>query len=828
MPYWLNDTLQILPLTLWMFFGVGIPYALLLLPRTEWYLRANVALLAIISGSALTTAWLLFLGVLGAQLDSSLLRFDLAFIGTVTLAGIGYAFAWRKHKQPYTPRQSEPLDFEAYLIIALLIIAVILRWITTSYWSFTAYDALWVYGYQPRLYFLTGMIPNTIDYYPQYLQLQYTFMQLGGGEINDHYARSVIPFLHVGSLLAVYTLGSRLVSRRVGLIAMAIWGFYPHLSDWAHIGDLEVPTTLLFTATATFFLQAWMHSDKSLRRRYSLIAGLIFGVAMFTKPTAGAFIWGVVLLVGIEFTRQQFNWKSFYPRFEVAFITGLACIPLGSIWYIRNGLLGHDLIRLPHFSWLDRATRSGDMFGWWLLLIGVICIFMLIRRVRINWIIVFIGIILILVGLAPSMPLINPDRINPPESRLTLQEIIFAFIGLTLVLGIWWRAWRSSEHTSNYSYVLELLIWSQLLALPYFFTWFYSYSYHARLSFPMVPLLILPTAYIIAQIIPQTSIQMLTQFPKFAYAGIIVAISSIGIVTNPFAPTGNLEWLTNDPYPNVFEKYRVHNPGITLVHDYLSGYIRETGQDAIVIAPGVQRLNFFFPLMDIRTDVLPTRIDELDGVTHFLYGAHARWRYEDESIMVQDNQLVSALARQELFDLLIRFTDGIFRYELYTLDLIQRELARDDLELVNAVDAPVIFDDRIEYYGHSVSNTQFARGNAVFMDLFFRVLAPINEDLTMQFHLVNVDDGQTYGTWDTKPLIGEHGTYTTNFWEVGEVIKISRKLEFTDDMPDAPIGDYRLVIGFYTDEGENVIYLPVTVDDISVEQYEMEENFRWG
>src|SRR5262249_40417587 len=41
--------------------------------------------------------------------------------------------------------------------------------------------------------------------------------------------------------------------------------------------------------------------------------------------------------------------------------------------------------------------------------------------------------------------------------------------------------------------------WMYLLGLPYFITWFYSYSYHYRLSFAVVPLMLMPTAVILAR-----------------------------------------------------------------------------------------------------------------------------------------------------------------------------------------------------------------------------------------------------------------------------------------------------------------------------------------
>ena len=168
-----------------------------------------------------------------------------------------------------------------------------MRWFVVAYWPFTAYDALWVYGYEGRLYALLGYIPKTIGYYPQFLALQYTYAQLGG--INDHMARAVLPFLHIGSILATYVLGSRLINRRTGIIAAAIWALYPSVGEWSRAGDLEIPLAFAFTLAAAFFLLAWTGHEP--RRRYALIAGVLLGVGLWIKPTMGAFILGIGLMV---------------------------------------------------------------------------------------------------------------------------------------------------------------------------------------------------------------------------------------------------------------------------------------------------------------------------------------------------------------------------------------------------------------------------------------------------------------------------------------------------------------------------------------------------
>jgi hypothetical protein len=36
LPYWIADTLAATPAFLWIFFGLGIPWALVLLPRADW------------------------------------------------------------------------------------------------------------------------------------------------------------------------------------------------------------------------------------------------------------------------------------------------------------------------------------------------------------------------------------------------------------------------------------------------------------------------------------------------------------------------------------------------------------------------------------------------------------------------------------------------------------------------------------------------------------------------------------------------------------------------------------------------------------------------
>jgi hypothetical protein len=237
----------------------------------------QVVAVAFAAGPAMLTAWMFILGTLGAARLERMLTNDSVMLGTVALALIGLALCWRKLRIPLPKIERRPaLLSDERLLLVLIVAALVVRWFVIAYWPFTAYDSLWVYGYEGKLYALLGCIPRTIGYYPQFIPLQYTYAQLGG--INDHVARASLIFLHIGSILAAYVLGSRLISRRTGLLAAAIWALYPHVGEWSRAGDLEIPLAFLFTLAAAFFLLAWRGatedgSSGENPRRNALLAG---------------------------------------------------------------------------------------------------------------------------------------------------------------------------------------------------------------------------------------------------------------------------------------------------------------------------------------------------------------------------------------------------------------------------------------------------------------------------------------------------------------------------------------------------------------------------
>ncbi|MBE2269213.1 MAG: glycosyltransferase family 39 protein, partial [Anaerolinea sp.] len=692
---------------------------------------------------------------------------------------------------------------DEWLLIGLIAAALVVRWVVIAYWTFTAYDSLWVYGYEGRLYTLLGGIPSSIGYYPQFMPLQYTFAQLLFG-IDDHAARAGLIFLHAGSILAAYVLGTRLFNRRTGLILAAIWALHPHLGEWSRAGDLEIPLATLFTLAATYFLLAWIKPD----RRYALIAGVMLGIGMWIKPTMGAFVLGMALLVGIEVVRVRFDIRRILPRVQVAVIAGVAALPLGGVWYVRNVLLGHNPVDFPSGFWQTLAAQSGVEFGWLLLALIVVLAYLFTRRTRPPLLPTLISVALILAALLPTLipywalslddifpawtwlePLITPARrLNPLE----WTALLAGAAGLVFTLIRFARRLPPS---------IARIGWAAALALPYGVVWFFFYSYHYRLSFAIVPLLILPTAALLAFWIQPGR--------RAASLALILLLGIPGVVSAVYDPFGGWDYIQTDKYPDDDARYRSGNAALMNVVDGLNVWLADhPGETLTVSAPGVDRLPFFFPLQDIRTEDAPTRLNEIDGAEYFVYGL-PETRGEYQGIPITENQVLGALSRADISRRAWGEDDGIFRYDIFELNLDQR-WNRPDPAGKPAGD--VVFGGVVRYLGYDVGGFDLWEGRRVINHFFWEVLAPTDRDLSLFIHLRDAD-GNLITTWDNPIARGELGYYSTQVWETGEFISDERVFRLPDGAAAQWVGEgYRCVIGWY-DPLTNT-RLPITVDGV--------------
>ena len=813
--YWIEESLAgILP-TLWMYLGVGLPWALAAVSRRNWRSRTLICAVALALGPAAMTAWMLVLGVVGAQLDARLLIPEWILLGSVVIAGVGCLIAWRK-LDDVAPRAVAAPSFalDEKLVIALIAIALGLRWIHTAFWPFTAYDALWVFGYQGRLFFLEGNIPNAIDYYPPFLSLQFAYVQILIGEINDHAARMVIPLLHIGSVLAAYLLGERLLNRRVGLIAAALWSLHPSVGQWAVIGDLEIPLTFSFTLAAVFLLRAWSDGhEPDERRREALLAGVMLGIAMFTKPTAGAFIWGVLLLLALDLIHKRLRYRDWLPRLRVAIFTGLACIPLGSIWYLRNLALGHEVITLPKALWLTRALRNGDYLAPLVLAAVLVWIALAVqlnlpRRKRVLG---AVGILLLLAGMLASNSLLFPQRVDPPASYVQPTEAALIATGLAII-GCSLRGRRKAASNQQTKSMISAGGWALLLVLPYFFTFFISYSYHYRLGFAILPLLCLPAAIALSTLLTTSFISRWSILSRRVYYLAICCLSLPGIAAPAFNVSWSSLWLAKESLDSDIMKYQVFNPSLLEVVFGLQDYASDKESKPIVLAPGEERLPFFFPRMRIHDQPVAT-LAEFDalGATHFVYGAKARSAYEEAGLEPRRTQMVAALGRIDLFRKAKEHSDATFSYELFeALDLKDRWTVPKGYRTQPSQSPEVIYGERVQAYVHGLYPEVIHRTTPITFEPSWRALRALDRDYQFVMQLWNPETGKMTQEWWLRPGQHRHGYYSPEFWEVDEFVR-DRQILRLDPAAGFRRGDpYVFLLGVWDPVAEH--YLSLAVD----------------
>ena len=793
LPYWLSASLTPLPGLLLVYAGLGIPWALVVLPRDAWASRTSVIALAAAFGPLLLTLWMLPLGMAGSLQPEPVLA------GVLSLTVPGLVLAWRKGRQPL-PVKPGPAALTGLekLLLALIVLALLPRLYSIAWWPFTAYDALWVYGYEGRLYTLTGAIPDSIGYYPQYLPLQFTWAQLLAGGVDDHAARATLFFTHLGCTLAVYLAGMRLFSRRVGIIAAALWVLYPHSGEWARFGDLEIVLTMLYTLAATFFLQAW--TEERHRRRHAIIAGLLLGTALWTKPTAGAFILGVVLLLATELWRVRGDWRAFRPRFRVALLTGLACLPHGAVWYLRNLALGHNVIDFPDAFWLERAARSGAEFGWPLLALA--CLLLALGRVpfasRRRARLLIVALALLTVALLPS--LIGQWRLEGvatvlPARRLVAHEWALLAAG-TLLL---WRALRPLLPESGPRRAgIATCAWAMVLALPWFLTWLWSYSYHYRLSFAIVPLLILPCALALHHWLDSTRLRRWSARNRWLGSIALCCLALPGIFSALNDPAIGFDWLQAGRYKDDRAKLASGNMALLELVGHMQLVQRDNPKDLVVAAPGVRRLPFFFPERDIRVEANPTRLGELEDVDLYVDGVPENplpWdgnapggNQVQGALALAGSQLDNVMRRRAFSD------DGHFRYWLYFVNAALRfQPPPADRDLREAV----VFGDFARFRGHALDDVRLWPGRELTLALYWqaRDLAP--QDYSIFVHLRD-GEGELIANWDGPVGLDAAGRYySTLLWEPGEFIRDERLLRIPENLDPSAVGNPGLWIGIY-------------------------------
>jgi hypothetical protein len=811
LPDWLAPTILLCPALIWLFFGVGLGWALALLPRSDWQHWRDWPMIAATSmmiGPTFTTTAMFVIGTFGHW---SVLN---VFGSSLLIAAIGVVLAVRRRGTPPPQRRTaRPLGGLDALLIGLLVVAVAIRFWNTAYWPYAAYDELWVFGYNAKMFTLTGAIPTSIGYYPQLVPLTLTYGQIAWGGLSEHAARAAVPYFEIASILITYCLAARLAGRRAGLLAAAIWTLYPHHAGWAQYADLEIPTTFLFTGTAAFFIFAWQATAERLR--YALISGLFAAAALWTKPTAAALVESIGLIGAVVAVRAL---AAARPPYRVRRLTGLVwqalrgtpvisagltLIPIGGMWYVRNVLLGHPAVVLPRSYWQEAAQRSGQELGWPLAFATALLILLVIER-RGRGRALLLGFTLML------GPALISAFDQPHPHHLTILE--YGLIGTGALIYGWgtWPWWQARPAQTR---TVALLIGAFIL--PYFVTWFWSYSYHFRLSFAIVPLMIVPLAWVADSALLHLTDSVATfRPPARRLARTLGAAALIALALPAYRESANaLTPALSGALPDDHAKQAAANPALLKLVDFLAAKKAELGRPLNVIAPEELRLPYFFPFDTMRVTEFPTRLDEIAGVDYFvdssvgqrLYLYYGKFTY---------NQILASLARDSVLKRQMNVDDGDFRFAPYTVDNVTRFQPPQTSVYVHAN-----VGDIAELYGLELSLNRAGPGSRLFMTVYWKALKPAPLDYSVFIHLIDPQTGALAAAWGGEPVSGAFSVWSTNtgpqlvvpyhtrLWQAGEYIKDEWTFPFTDAIKP---GVYDLRVGMF--DPLSGTRLPITIN----------------
>ncbi len=796
MPDWLLPTFALAPALLWFFIGVGLPYVLIILPRADIRNGLLVLALSLALSPLLSTTVMFITGTFGRFSASNVL------LGTAAVCAAGVPFALHRLRAsaPVQQRLMPLSTIEVALIIAISATVLFHFW-NIAYWCFTTYDALWVYAANARLFFLEGNIPARIGYYPQHLPLAYTYGQLMWGEINDHAARTVLPYFILNGILMTYIGGARLFSRRAGLIAAAIWTLYPHHAAWSQYGDLEVTLTGYFAGTVAFFILAW----RERQARYAVISGLLLAAALWTKPTAGALIQSLLLiggagLIGQVIAQRRFSlralWQSQLVRY--AALTLIVAFPIGGMWYIRNVLYGHPMFVLPIGYWQTIAQRSGQELGW-PLLIALLAIPFSGKRILVSVlscaVLYFVALPSAFSGRLPTLAELQlmalgqiPTTYVP--TRLRASELAVLALGAALLAWSLLPKWRALSLRERGT----LALIAAFIA-PYGITWFWSYSYHFRLSLPIVPFF----CWLIA-----AQADALMRRVRWRYVSRSVQAAAALIVIFSLAVPGWLSALSALPYAlsgslrDDEAKIALGNPALMELVNFLRERRAALGRPLKVVAPGETRLSYFFPQDDIRGDWFPMRLDEIADVDYYIDSSAGHLMYEFYGYY---NQIIYSRTRMEVMWRVFTTDDGVFRFSVYEVNNANRFKKPEPNGKLG-----VYFGNIAYLHGWDLNNLVFGIGQPIHITLWWEALRPADIEYSVFIHLwdeanqrlvMNFGGQPNEGAWQVwYGVPGEHFSqpYPTRLWQTGEIIKDEWRVPVPEDVPS---GEYELRVGLY-------------------------------
>jgi mannosyltransferase len=532
---------------------------------------------------------------------------------------------------------------------------------------------------------------------------------------------------------AIYTLGSQLFGRQVGLVSASLAAVNPFIQWWGQDAHFYAYLLTLTTVLNIVALRFWrsaedprsLHEKKNKRRRV-LLSGLYVLVALvsFLTHYFAYFTWGAFNLVALVQTLRRRWSQSLIRRWWSA-------QALLVIIYLPWVILTFPVTSTYVEPWIEQVTPWG-----------------MLRR----------DLIAFSLGYTSPLPLQGPGEPLIPTIPITWLPAFFAVVFLVgIILG-----WMQSTYRPG------LLLTLSLTFVP--LSVIYLTSFHRPIFDEKLTIFLLPFYLVVLSL----GIVVLARYWRWASrlvglaAFLIMSFASYQYFTNENmakspawrelisyvnnkAQSGDL-LVYNFPEPSILyyndgrlPTELIPNSG-ALGADEISAHLEQAvaGYSRVWLVPLVR------PWWDTRGDVitwLDRHADRIDQ--RFFRGVHV-------NLYLAPSAWESAMTPQP-----VTLAKGV---QLRGFRLSAGE---------NEVHHPML-----------------SPGDTFRLSLYWQADAPTDVSYTVFTHLVG-PDGQIYGQWDNPPV---WGTFPTTDWSAGESVVDQYEIPVS---PDAPPGEYRLLIGLY-------------------------------
>ncbi len=581
-----------------------------------------------------------------------------------------------------------------------------------------------------------------------------------------HLLRLFSTLLGMGTVFFVWKIARGLFPQRE-LLPLATAALVAFLPQFLFISAAVTNDSLIiFLSTFVLWVILWLFGSELERSpgwAESLLLGMFLGLAALSK-LSGLYLWIIVALAYLIHLVTRRDWKQAAPKL---LLTALAAVVIAFPWYWRNWLLYGDPTALTAF----------------LAVVGP-------RQKPVHFFSEFQGLRVSLLGLFGwfNIPL--------PEPFYRLWDAFLAISAIGFLQGVWRRRFYLRP-LRRHAFLILLALWLGVILLALVRWTTMTPGTQGRLIFPAIaslavllmigwrewlptrswwlsipPLLLLatsiysagwllPAAYRPPQTISADAIPMEARIEPRIFDGRIMLMGASVEPTTVHPGEAfelTLYWQATEMVPYNASLF-IHVLGrdyvdVTQINSYPGWGTAPTSQ----WHPGQVLVDHYRFLVPGGAEV-PTRLVVDVGMYDFASGEH----------------YAPTLASGETPPL------GIA-----SLRAIPKNAPEPDIAHPLDVQA----DDIIRLAGYDLPDAPFHPGQSLPLTLYWRGLAPMDEDYQVFVHLLD-ESGQQVAGFDKTPV---DGWWPTSLWEPGQT--------FADDYPlvipaDLPAGQYQLRAGLY-------------------------------